>query len=717
MEINKRILPVLFMMLPTYFIAQVDIPKMFKMNIMEAKINSAGQYKAGKVMLKWLPDNLELLQLGQKYGFKIERADYSISYKDNFSKYKYNEIANSPVFPWSKSKLEKYLNDNPEVIGSKDYEHLALAYEVSVGADTTASARFLSNVLEDKTKFSNEVNSQNYHYVITVIASCFSNIAANAIGIYTEDDKTEKDKKYIYRISLVQNKSKFQVPPSYIVVDNNNSIYKSKTIKVKEGEQKISLLWDKSNDFVAFNIYYSQYTLKNFEKANNIPILNNHVDGYEGSQFSVYTKDSLINFKEYFFRVNGINIFGEEIEIGQAKGTPKDLTPPERPILSKVSHFKPKVAKVDWKQLRDSLDVLGYKVYRSNNKQGSFNLIHDSLIPAHWRSFNDNYFDHDTSNYYIVSAVDKYGNQSFSDPLYLTLIDSTPPMIPVFISGQMDSLGIVTINLKSQKEKDFMGYRVYKANAPDHEFSVIKETFNDTIAAISRMPIIKDTTTLKTLTKYIYYRITSMDYHYNESKFSAIIKIKRIDTIKPVSPLISDILIDEKGIVLYCVPSTSEDVVMHNLYKRIKGTFLWSKIFNSFKIEFFRDSLVEAGVHYEYKMEAIDDSGLTSASSNVAVGGGLILPLKVIKDFNVGMKSSELILNWKLINSKSNPNYIYIYRSDEANRFYRISIVSADKLFYIDKDVKANKSYSYKLVPFGGKYDYDTSEIVAFMVK
>ncbi len=571
MATRKTFILVLILCIPVWILAQIDLPKSFKMEKLETKLNFAGQWQNNKVMLKWIPDNIELLRFGQQYGFKVERCNYSSDLKESFDKYEYEELTQSPILPWSVTKLENYLNANPDFIGTKDYENLSLAYELTIGADSIASSRFAADILSNKDAFSKAVNSQNYNYIITILTAAFSNIAAEAIGLFCIDDSIKNGIKYIYKLSLIKNDSNIDVSPSYVVIENTINFTNKPSIKVKEGEKSISLLWDKANDYLAYNVYYSSNNKISFKKANSVPILNNNVQGYEGPQFSSFSKDSLVNFQEYHFIVKGLNFFGDEIEIGTAKGTPKDLTAPERPILFNVIHKEPKLAKIEWKQLCDSIEVWGYKIYRSESLNGKYSIIHDSIIPANWRSFNDSYFDIDTSNYYIVSAIDIYGNQSYSDPLYLTLVDSVPPAMPKPILGKMDSLGIVTLKMENQTEKDFMGYRIYKANADDHEFSVVQETYNDTIVVNARNTTIIDTSTLESLTKYVYYKITALDYHYNESKFSPIIKVKRPDKIRPTSPLISDVNLTAAGVTLTVTLSSSEDVVVNNVFKRVKG--------------------------------------------------------------------------------------------------------------------------------------------------
>jgi len=339
--------------------------------------------------------------------------------------------------------------------------------------------------------------------------------------------------------------------------------------------------------------------------------------------------------------------------LGEIKGTPKDLTPPRRPIMLGVKQEKPNSAIIQWK-MSDPVenDLQGFIIGRGNEDFGQFYRIHEGVIPADWTSFEDKYFDLDTTNYYVVEAVDFNGNTSRSNSAYLTLVDSIAPIIPVPISGIMDSTGIVTLELEPQEERDFMGYRVYKANAADHEFSVVQETYNDTIISMARNPIIIDTSTLESLTPFVYYHVTALDYNYNESKFSEIIKVPRPDTISPVPPLISDYQITDEGIQFSFIASTSVDVTKNTFYINNQSSDEWEAIetFYSDTSYLYVPEENSSGM-VEYAANAEDLSGLVSDYGNVLKIRSVVKPKVLELDLTCTYYSqSELcLLEWQVI--------------------------------------------------------------------
>lgn len=361
----------------------------------------------------------------------------------------------------------------------------------------------------------------------------------------------------------------------------------------------------------------------------------------------------MTNYVKYYFKIYGKDQFGDEHLVGVCSGTPKDLTPPRSPYLISVLHTEPEKALVSW-EIEETEPLKGFRIGRSDKDNEAFHQIHDDIIPPDWRSFTDNYFIKDTNNYYIIEAIDTAGNISKSNIAFLSIIDSVPPAIPIAINGVMDSLGIVTLEMESQTERDFMGYRVYKANAEDHEFSVVQETYNDTIVSIARKPIIIDTSTLESLTPYVYYHVTALDYHYNESKFSEMIKVPRPDKYPPVPPLISDYEITDDGIRFTFIASTSVDVAMNTLYVNDPSSEEWQAI-HTFNSDTSYLYVPEENINgmVEYAANAEDLSGLVSDYGNVLKIRSVVKPKALQLDLTCTYYSqAELcLLEWQVLDT------------------------------------------------------------------
>jgi fibronectin type 3 domain-containing protein len=295
---------------------------------------------------------------------------------------------------------------------------------------------------------------------------------------------------------------------------------------------------------------------------------------------------------------------------------PRDKTPPPAPFLISATHIKPGLVELRWEITgKPATDLTGFMIKRGVSENGDYNLISKGILPPASRSFTDEGFDQGGPNYYIVAAVDTAGNSSHSYPAYVTLIDSIPPAVPVISSAKIDSLGKIIIKVKPNTEKDFMGYQLLKANAREHEFSVVTETFKDSLGRTTF--IMNDSTTLNTLTKNIYYKVIAFDTHFNQSEPSKIIELTKRDTIPPVSPLITGFAVKDSSVVIRFANSSSEDAVRNILLRRESAGSKFDTVFSNtnFRILSFTDSKIEAGKQYEYAMIAKDDGGLSSRIS------------------------------------------------------------------------------------------------------
>lgn len=570
------------------------------------RMHMLGRSELDGIRLRWLVKDPNELLIAFKNGFEIKRAIFDKNKSQALQDYKpisqyiFKRANNAS---WNEYKSKHPLkSDDVRVI----YAHMA--EDLSNKQYALTGKEKIDEIIAFKKDFDNVRT-----YIL--LAADMNWDAAVLLGLGFLDKDAKKGQAYVYQLKAIDQ----EIDPVYleIVHDFKESDNKA-NIKVIENDKKITLTWKTPN---GVNGYFIEKSMdnKSFEKNNKVPFFLMKTGGTQSDTITSYEVDSLINYKWYYFKVYGTTPFGDDVLIGTAKGMPRDKTAPKRPLMKVAKHIEPDKAEISW-DMSDPLedDIAGFIIGRSTQDDGDYYAIHDGLIHKDKRRFEDIYFSKDSSNYYIVEVVDTSGNRSRSDFSYLTLIDTVPPGKPIHIKSKMDSLGIVTLQLEPQKEKDFMGYRIYKTNADDHEFSVVQETYNDTIVEVARKPIITDTSTVKSLTKYIYYKVTALDYHYNESKPSEMIKVKRPDIYPPVAPVIHDFLVTDTIIRLDFIPSSSSDVVRHFMMRKKSSEENWS-ILDTLGVNqhtYFDKSCI-TDISYDYAIRAQDDSDMFSPFSNV----------------------------------------------------------------------------------------------------
>ena len=562
---------------------------------MVGKIDTEGNLK-----LRWFTESNSIWLQGLSDGYTLEKATYDKSKPKYIQDYQIVQSINT----WSLNQIEERLGRSGD---EKKFIYASMAYKLANSVGLLQSEASFEEVMEYK----EQLDQVYAHAMVATLLSWESaKVLAMAIDI---DQYSSKD---IYRIRLNGTIAGLVIKPTYFTEDdlvtNDNYL---KEVEVTELDEYIGLAWKKTTDVFASFVEHSEDGV-NFTSNLETPTiqLSNGTQKQDSITFGV---DNLVNGQLYYFKVYGYNVFGEQVLIGEVKGTPRDLTPPNAPVMLGVDHVEPELVEINWMELVDE-DLAGFAVGRSSEPFGQYYQIHEGLIPKDWTSFGDAFFNKDTTNYYVVEAVDYSGNRSRSNFAYVSLTDSIPPAQPINITGLMDSIGIVTLDMEAQTERDFMGYRIYKANNPKTEFSVIYETYNDSIVANARNPILIDTSTIESLSQFVYYKVGALDYHYNESDPSEIIKVRRPDIYPPVSPMITGYKAFTDSIRFEIALSTSFDVKQNYIYRREASEEDWT-VLDSLGIGFnttYVDRSGDAKTKYVYCLKAVDEGGLESGFSN-----------------------------------------------------------------------------------------------------
>ena len=363
-------------------------------------------------------------------------------------------------------------------------------------------------------------------------------------------------------------------------------------------------------------------------------------------------------------------------------------------------------------------DLKGFVIARGEDNRGKFNIIHKDLLAKNVRNFTDKTFKKDRTNYYVIQAIDTAGNVSSTIPAFVTIIDSIPPAKPKFVKGKIDSLGVVTLDIALNKEKDLMGYRLFRSNSEKHEFSVIREGFNDNDSIPKPVQIMfKDTVTLNSLTPYIYYRIKALDQNYNQSPFSDILKVKRPDKIAPTIPVFKNVKVRTDAVELYFALSNSIDVVEQTLYRRLSFDEPW-KVLSILKNDQkkYVDKKLKQGTKYFYTLRAKDNSDNYSKYA-VAVYGmpyddgvrPVVTNLKAITD----KEKQTLSLIWEYSDTYKDVYYI-IYKKNKKGQLIQYKSVTSKKFKETIK--KGKHAYGIKVFTKDGG-ESKISEIVTVEIR
>lgn len=566
-----------------------------------------------RIVLRYFATTPQLFKVANQSGYIIEKA-IAVS---NQSKEQlvYTPIKNSPYKRWNEDQWTNGFSLKSKA-DSNETNLAGLAMGLTEGNAFMATGDMLSDNLKSLNEIRNKIDN---NFSFTIMASLQSKLAAEGLGLWAEDKEVQVGKNYWYRIrvnSTSSNKNDWvyitvQCKPFSQLYLKNDTL-----VKVVPGDQTIQFSFPESLDYFAYFIYRKDGPTKPFKKLTTTPSIQLTPIDFEGTGRYGYVDSGLINYQRYQYKITVFTPFADELVLGEFSAMPKDLTPPPSPNLTSAKHITPKEILLQWNiSAKLPTDFKGFNIGKSNNDKDGFKKINTQLLPANTNSFKDTKFATDESIYYIIEAVDTAGNASYSFPLMVALVDSTPPAAPVIQSAIIDSIGKITITFKPNTEKDFLGYQLMKANAADHDFSIVYQSFND--STDEKVFMLYDSTSLNTLTKKIYYKAIAFDSHFNQSIASTIIEVKRPDTIPPIAPMIVDYKISDTAIQLIYVPSESEDVITQYLFRKDISSNIVDTLMVSPDLtkSSFSDIRFNSGKQYEYSMSAKDDAGLFSKLS------------------------------------------------------------------------------------------------------
>lgn len=679
--INIPFFVIVFVLITTKSIAQEE-----SATTPTSKINVLGRYlnKEKAVELIYFPDKKSTLYLGVKNGFIVERAELNDSI---FTEEDIKFIKIKEVFPYTKPEWENAFSTSNE----NTKKELTLAKDFfdnidKVEGSSISLGKGIRELKEAKSK-------EDFQYMIFVMNAIKDNKVAKALGLSFMDHTIKPNKKYVYRVKLVKESNLYKIESLLFEIETFNEEKQIKRkIYINPGDKQLTFIWDENDNVSGAFVERKNNTTGKFELLTENPILSSSNSGRNS-----YTDKNLSNYTKYEYRFYGMNPFGEKVYFGEEKGMTIDLTPPINPSITKLKQTSPGEVKIEWKMNVEELDLKGFVIARSDKNKGNFQLLHSKLLPKNTKAFTDKTFSKEKDNYYIVQAIDTAGNLSSSTPYMVTIIDSIPPVKPKFISGKIDSLGIVTLNIKLNKEKDLMGYRMFRSNSENHEFSVISEGFHekDTIFREAQT-VFKDTVTINSLTPYIYYKIKALDYNFNQSEYSEILKVKRPDKIPPTTPVFKRVLVGKDSITLRFALSNSIDVVEHVVYRKTKLEEPWQELIKlKNKPTFYTDKKVKQGQKYYYSLRSKDDSNLYSEFAVPVFGkpydDGVRPP---IENLSILKEKNKIILNWsyKYINKNT---FFVIYKTNKKGNLiqYKNTVI----LSFIENFNDKKASYAVKV--------------------
>lgn len=655
------------------------------------KVFAVAKAFGDSVYVRWTPDSYNSWIKANKQGYKVTRREMT----------------------------EKGISDSSYLVGIfKPLPLDSFAQEPrrsDTGCIIAAQALYGENMqISADASLMDKSTQSEMRFTIAAQAGDKSFRGAQALGLGAVDYNVEKGKTYLYVVAPME-----EGMPNPIFVTNTTEAQDAPTdFKAKQGDHIIHLSWSFENQkkYTMYRIYRSDDDGINYTPLTPEPIAY-LLKGDEPDTFRYSFNDSIpVNYKRYKYRVKGLDMFATWSSFAEAEAYGIDLKAPARPLItegrSTVNSFD-----ITWSVDSVDTDLAGFQVFIGNSAEGEYTPL-TKLLSTDTRQYTHRDSVSLTRSYYFkVRSIDTAGNIAESGAYFILVIDSIPPATPLSFRGKISQTGIVRLIWQHGTEPDLVGYRVF-SSTNNRDFRLLTDSPIDSNAY-------QDTLPLNTLNKKMYYQVLAEDQNGNKSPYSIVVTIQKPDTIAPVMPVMEQPESGDKGITLKWIPSTSNDVMAHLLYRKADKdtTAKWELIQTlDGRAEWYTDTSAWIEKPYMYYMVA-QDSAENVSEQSVTVGGRRFFDGKAeaIKTLQAAFdeKQKAIQVSWQVAPTtdpflKDKNYYIFIYRAKENAPLEKYQQVAGKNLpSFIDDEIsKGQYRYAICMAYEDGKITALTQEVV-----
>ena len=638
-----------------------------------------------KILLRWAVDQPMAWKIANNYGFVIQRITVVRNNK-NLSNPDYVFLSNTPIKAKPRSEWEEAMKTN---------DRAAIIAQSLFGKDfnVTMPQSGMSSVLAQS-----EELTQRFTFALMAADQNFE--AAQLAGWAWVDTTVKANEKYLYRIYAAVPSSKMRIDTSgvFVGLSDFQELPAPRDVSAAFGNKSVLLNWnyrDFQNIYSSFFVERSEDSI-NFKKISNLPVTNFLTQGSEVPAM-MYCSDTLDeNDKTYWYRVRGISSFGEvSTPSVSVKGMGEEGIA-YAPDIKNFDVMADSSIQLKWEFPQKGLDKLDHFVLSvSDDADGQYRVLDDKIAAtARQVSVKTNM----SSNYFVLSAVNKRGRKAESYPQFVQLNDATPPSVPTGLMGEIDDNGYISLKWADNKERDFHGYYVYRSNIKGEEMSLI------TPEPLHYAEFC-DSADLKMLNSKVYYAVAALDKRYNKSVASTVIEVTKPDKIAPTTPVFSEYKLEENKVILSWINGGSEDIAALRLYKKdptntkANGQWLLVKEFEPTDSSTYTDENVKGGVTLSYSLVAIDNTKNESPPSVP-----LTLTVPIDKKNKAAVKS--LIGEADRQNRKISLGWVYDEKNVVEYQLYKTVINAPYSLWKVldnntlaitDTEVSASNIYKYAI--------------------
>ena len=500
--------------------------------------------KEGKILLRWAPSTPRAWQLIKKYGVSITR----------FTITRDKQTLPTPIEKVIGTMIAMPLNEWLPIIDHND--------NAAIMAQALYGESFVVEGTDQLSAIVNLSEEQQQRFTWGLYAADQNFITAEMAGLGYTDTDIKNNEKYIYKINSL-------VPKSHLTIEDGGVFtglqdYEKLPVPFDLTglftDKKTMLSWNYAIQKEIYNSFIVERSIDgtNYKNISNFPLtgLNN---SDRTNQKRIFYIDSIVNNKTYHYRVKGITPFGEISPPSEVVSGIGKMVLPYVPRITSKHFLDDKRVILEWEFVPEgNAHIKEFQLNRSHKVNGKYTTVMKNIPPDARKILYDSL---QPTNYFTLTAIGKQGSNRTSYPALVQPVDSIPPVKPIQVQGKIDSLGIVSLQWKANIEKDMLGYRVFRGNNKEEEYSQIT-------VSPHKGTSFYDSISVKNLNSNVFYKIIAVDQRFNMSEASDILTIKKPDFIPPTQPVFKNYVIKNGEVFITWAKSSSNDIQKHELYRK-----------------------------------------------------------------------------------------------------------------------------------------------------
>ena len=318
-----------------------------------------------------------------------------------------------------------------------------------------------------------------------------------------------------------------------------------------------------------------------------------------------------------------------------------------------------------------------YEVYRARSKDGDY-IKYSTVTGTSYT--NTSYLANGTTYYYKVRALGSDGSYGpYSTPVSVTY---KAPFGAPLVTGSKDSQGRPA--LKWDKVTDAAKYEVYRARSKDGTYSLMS-----TQSATGYT----NTSYLANGTTY-YYKVRALKANGTASAYSSVVTITYGTVPTPAAPTMRSAKADSAGITVSW--DTAANAVTYNVYRTADAGSSWTQVASSVKGSSYKDTTVQKGVKYGYKVRGVAADGKTLGPMSPTGVTAKVTAASTTPDY-VKLTSAKRVtggiqLTWE---SAADAKTYNVYRKVDGASGWTLLASSVSGTTYKDTSGKSGTTYAY----------------------